>query len=338
MRSRQPCCLQFILSSAPPLIHPPRLGTLAKPLIASAYLLGVMLSCGLCAAAQTPDSTVAHPAQGAQTPGAQNVSPPNEPVHRGGFVPGHKRPLGDPVQIARGKTLFDISCRSCHGADLRGGDMGGPNLLRSQVAMSDISGELIVPIIQGSRQNMGMPAIGVNDADAHAVAAYVRSVIETIEEQGAPPSAGREVPSILIGSAIEGKAYFGAKCSGCHSVTGDFSRIAARMSDPKRLQDAWLAGGTRNEEEMPTGTAATARTVTATAILPSGETVQGKLVRVDDFLITIATADGSHRTIRRSGETPKVVIQDPLKIHRDLLSQYTDNDIHDVTAYLATLK
>ncbi len=38
--------------------------------------------------------------------------------------------------------------------------MGGPNLLRSQVALSDQDGELIVPIIQGSRQSMGMPAIG----------------------------------------------------------------------------------------------------------------------------------------------------------------------------------
>src|SRR6185312_6267759 len=119
----------------------------------------------------------------------------------GGFVPGQQRPPGDPVQIARGKTLYGIACTSCHGAYLRGGDLGGPNLLRSQVALSDQNGELIVPIIQGSRQNSGMPAIGLNDADANAVAAYVRSVIETIQEQGAPPSAGREPPSILIGNA-----------------------------------------------------------------------------------------------------------------------------------------
>ena len=75
----------------------------------------------------------------------------------GGFVPGQQRPPGDPAQIARGKTLYGISCTGCHGADLRGGDMGGPNLLRSQVALSDQDGELIVPIIQGSRQNTGMP-------------------------------------------------------------------------------------------------------------------------------------------------------------------------------------
>jgi cytochrome c oxidase cbb3-type subunit III len=259
-------------------------------------------------------------------------------MRRGGFVPGQKRPPGDPAQIARGKTLFAINCRGCHGADLRGGDLGGPNLLRSQVALSDRNGELIVPIIHGSRQNMGMPAIGLNDADANAAAAYVRSVIETIQQQGAPPSAGREAPSILIGNASEGKAYFATKCSGCHSATSDLSKIASRIPDPKRLQDAWLAGGTREEQEEPEAAASTRRTVTAAITLPSGETVEGKLVRVDEFLITLALADGSQKTFRRTGDFPNVVIHDPLKVHRDLLSQYTDNDIHDVTAYLVTLK
>src|SRR5438477_717420 len=98
----------------------------------------------------------------------------------GGFVPGQQRPPGDPVQIARGKTLYGIACTSCHGADLRGGDLGGPNLLRSQVALSDQNGELIVPIIQGSRQSAGMPAIPMSPEDAKATAAYVRSVMETI--------------------------------------------------------------------------------------------------------------------------------------------------------------
>jgi cytochrome c oxidase cbb3-type subunit 3 len=315
-----------------------RLNILAKLAITSTGLLLVLLSSAGIAETQTSQSKPAAPAPGAQTPGTQNVPPPNEPERRGGFVPGQKRPPGDPAQIARGKTLFAINCRGCHGADLRGGDLGGPNLLRSQVALSDRNGELIVRIIHGSRQKMGMPAIGLNDADANAVAAYVRSVIETIQEQGKPPSAGREPPSILIGNASEGKAYFATKCSGCHSATNDLSKIASRIPDPMRLQDAWLAGGTRQEEGEPEGAASTPRTVTATISLPSGETVEGKLVRIDDFLITLALADGSQKTFRRTGDTPNVVIHDPLKAHRDLLSQYSDRDIHDVTAYLVTLK
>ena len=158
-----------------------------------------------------PSGAQAPPAAGpvapnAQTPGTQNVAPPNEPVHRGGFVPGQKRPPEDPAQVSRGKTLYGINCRGCHGADLRGGDLGGPNLLRSQVALSDQHGELIVPIIHGARQNMGMPAIGLNDADANAIAAYVRSVIETIQSQGAPPS------------EREAAEHFGRKCQRRQSI------------------------------------------------------------------------------------------------------------------------
>jgi cytochrome c oxidase cbb3-type subunit 3 len=78
--------------------------------------------------------------------------------------------------------------------------------------------------------------------------------------------------------------------------------------------------------------------VTATVTLPTGETVAGTLVHQDEFLITLATADGAHRTFRRDGDTPHVEIHDPLKVHRDMLAQYTDKDIHDVTAYLVTLK
>ena len=83
---------------------------------------------------------------------------------------------------------------------------------------------------------------------------------------------------------------------------------------------------------------ASGRTVTATVTLPSGQAVEGKLVRVDEYLITLTLADGSQRSFRRTGDTPKVVIHDPLKAHRDLLPQYSDRDIHDVTAYLVTLK
>jgi cytochrome c oxidase cbb3-type subunit 3 len=256
----------------------------------------------------------------------------------GGFVPGQKRPPGDPAQIARGKTLFEINCRGCHGADLRGGDMGGPNLLRSQVALSDQDGELIVPIIEGSRQNMGMPAIPVSPDDAKAIAAYVRSVIETIGGQGKPPSLGREAPSILVGNASEGKTYFNVKCSGCHSATGDLKGIATRISDPKTLQTAWVAGISREELRESTPDAANTRTPTVTVTPPSGETVAGQLVEIDDFLVTVRLADGTERSFRRDGEIPKIIIHDPMKQHRDLLAEYTDKDIHDVTAYLVTLK
>jgi cytochrome c oxidase cbb3-type subunit III len=248
----------------------------------------------------------------------------------GGFVPGQTRPPVDPAVAARGKTLYGINCQGCHGADLRGGDMGGPNLLRSQVTLSDQSGELIVPIIQGARQAMGMPAIPLNLEDSNTVAAYVRSVIATIGKQGAPPSEQKPL-NIVVGNAGDGEAYFNMKCKSCHSPQSDLKGIASRISDAKALQNLWVAGGVHNgSNEGP---------MAAVAItLPSGEKVEGKLVRIDDFLVTVKLSDGAVRTFRRNGATPKVAVNDPLKIHKDLLPVYTDKDIHNVTAYLVTLK
>ena len=262
-------------------------------------------------------------------------APPQAPRKAGGFVPGQKRAAEDPAQVTRGKTLFDINCRACHGPDLRGGDMGGPNLLRSPAALTDINGEQIVPIIHGSRKDMGMPAIGLSDEDAKAVAAYVRSVIEMIGTQGKPPSS-KEPPSILVGNAAEGKSFFAAKCASCHSATGDLQGIASKITDNKLLQNTWLAGERTGRRGSPAEGEPVVPTVTVS--LPSGENVEGKLAKIDNFIVTVEQADGTSRSFRRDGDTPKVVVHNPLQAHRDMLPQYTDKDIHDVTAYLVTLK
>src|SRR5580704_146633 len=237
------------------------------------------------------------------------------PRRVGGFVPGQQRPPGDPAQIARGKTLYGINCTGCHGADLRGGDLGGPNLLRSQVALSDRDGELILPIIQGSRLDAGMPAIQMSPEDGKAVAAYVRSVLETIGRQGTPPSAGLAPPTVLVGKASAGQEYFNAKCISCHSSTGDLRGIATRIPDPKALQNRWVSGGAGGRRDAPSLDPRSARTVSVT--LPSGERAQGLLARIDDFVVSVALPDGTVRTFRRDGETPKVEVHDPLKAHRD---------------------
>jgi cytochrome c oxidase cbb3-type subunit 3 len=294
-------------------------------------LVAVLLGLTIAGAARlTAQETLPNspPAQGGRGGGGRRGG--------GGFVPGQQRPPGDPAQIARGKTLYGISCTSCHGSDLRGGDLGGPNLLRSQVALSDQDGELILPILQGSRESAGMPAISVSPADGKAIAAYVRSVLETIGRQGKPPSIGLAAPTVLVGNASEGQAYFAAKCSGCHSATGDLQGIATRIPDPKALQDLWVAGGRRGPAAPGTPNARTVVTVAITQ--PSGEKVEGTLVRIDDFVVTVGLADGTARSFRRNGDVPKVEVRDPMKSHRDMLAAYTDKDMHDVTAYLVTLK
>lgn len=263
-----------------------------------------------------------------------SAQPPQGARRQGGFVPGQQRPAGDPAEIARGKSIYGISCRVCHGADLRGGDMGGPNLLRSQTALIDREGEKIVPIIQGSLKNM--PAIPMSPEDAKAVASYVRSVLATIGGQGKPPTA-QEPATIVVGNAAEGKSFFAAKCATCHSATGDLKGIATRISDPRTLQNTWVAGGALGGRGGG-GQRSAASTVNATVSPQGSSPVNGRVIRIDDFIVTLELADGTSRSFRRDGDIPKVEIHDPLSAHREMLSMYTDKDMHDVTAYLVILK
>ena len=263
--------------------------------------------------------------------------------------PAQQRPAGDPTLIARGNTVYGIECRSCHGGDLRGGDLGGPNLLRSQVVLNDQEGELMHPIIAGSRQAQGMPAIKMSDEDVKAVSAYIHSVVATSRGQGAPPAGPPVVLNVLVGDSAAGQKYFSAKCSACHSPTGDLAGIGARMPDAMLLQNLWVAGGTAPRGGRGGGAGGTGaaraeapsrRDVTAVVTLPSGQKVEGRLERIDDFYITVTPEGGAgmERTFRRDGDVPKIEIRDPLEAHRNLLTVYTDKDIHDVTAFLATLK
>jgi len=246
------------------------------------------------------------------------------------FNSGEVRPKEDPAVVEHGKALYSVSCQACHGADLRGGDIGGPNLLRSRAALLDQHGENIVPIIQGGRQAMGMPKIGISIDESNAVAAYVRSVISTIGSQGTPP--GKEKPlDIVVGDAARGRAYFVAHCQSCHSPAGDLQSIAMKVSDPKALQAMWIRGG------ASTFGGASGQ-MTADLTMPSGRKVSGTVLQVDEFLITLKLTDGSMQSFPRRGAVPKVVLHDSRQAHKDLLLKYTDQDIHDVTAYMVTLK
>jgi cytochrome c oxidase cbb3-type subunit 3 len=253
--------------------------------------------------------------------------------------PAQQRPPGDPVLIAHGKTLYDVDCQSCHGADLRGNTQGGISLLRSQVVLSDQDGELMQPIIEGSRKSSGMPAINMTAADIKATATYIHSVVATEKGQGAPPAPGVEAPSALVGDATAGKVFFAAKCASCHSVTGDLQGYGTKYPDAKTAQNRWVSGGGGGRGRAGGGGGAPdARTVMVAVTLPSGESVQGALLLVDDFLVSLTQPDGTVRTFSRDGDVPKVEIKDPMQGHKTLLDTMKNKDMHDVTAYLESLK
>jgi cytochrome c oxidase cbb3-type subunit 3 len=181
-----------------------------------------------------------------------------------------------------------------------------------------------------------MPAIDLREDDVTAVAVYIHSVLATSRAQGAPPPGEAVTLNILVGDASAGAVYFDAKCGSCHSPTGDLQGIATRVPDPMQLQNLWVRGG--RELLLAADDVPGKRTMTAIVTTPAGARVEGRLDRVDDFTITLILADGTRRTFRRTGDVPKVEINDPLAIHKQLLQVYTDREMHNITAYLMSLK
>ena len=240
------------------------------------------------------------------------------------------RPPADPAVVERGKALYGVNCNFCHGSDARGGE-GGPNLLRSELVLNDKNGELITPVVANGRGEM--PPIKVTPAQVSEIATYIHSF-----RVGGYDISRMVPPSILVGDAKAGEAYFKTTCAGCHSVTGDLKAIGAKFSDPKLLQNGFLmpggGRGGRGGGESPFNVPPATVTVT----LAGGKKVEGRLGRIDDFIVTLTDADGAPRTFRRDGDTPKVEIHDPLQPHKDLFRKYTDKDIHNLTAYLVTVK
>jgi cytochrome c oxidase cbb3-type subunit 3 len=245
--------------------------------------------------------------------------------------------------LARGKGIYESNCAACHGIDLRGGQQGGPNLLRSQTVLSDKEGELIAPIVQGGRPNPPagappMPAFPFPPDDIKAVAEYLHSVLGQAGNQGRPPEGDLVPPEkALVGDASAGQAVFSARCATCHSVSGDLRAVASRVPDPRELQNLWVAGragGGRGGRGG--GTPGHPVTVTVTPV--SGPRLEGRLVRIDDFIVTLVQEDGSRRTFARNGSDPKVELKDPADAHRKLVPTLSDTEMHNVTAYLWTIK
>jgi mono/diheme cytochrome c family protein len=236
-----------------------------------------------------------------------------------------QRTPADAAVVAQGKQVYEVNCSFCHGSDARGGD-GGPNLIRSQLVLADDKGETIAPVIREGRAAQGMPKFEMSMEQIADIAAFLHS----FRVAGYDRSRNRP-QTIVVGDSAAGKIFFEAKCSSCHSATGDLAGIALRFEDPRTLQQRWLMsnGGRSGTPIAPPS---------AVITMPSGEKIEGRLMRVDDFTVSIVDAQGSWRSFRRQGAVPKVEIRDPLQGHKDLLPVYTDKDIHNVTAYLVTLR
>jgi mono/diheme cytochrome c family protein len=238
----------------------------------------------------------------------------------------------DPAAFERGAKAYTQNCAGCHGANARG-SVGAPDLVRSILVLDDEKGILIAPVLRDGRPDAGMPKLGLTDQQISDLVAWLH-----VQTYSAGHRTTYAFQDVLTGDAKKGEVYFNATCKGCHSPTGDLKGIGSRF-DAFALQARWLQprggrGGGRGG--APSSAAKSAISVTIT--LPSGEKISGTLDRIDDFNVSLKDSSGDYRSFTREGAVPKVEIHDPLKPHNDLLGKYTDPDIHNVTAYLVTLK
>jgi cytochrome c oxidase cbb3-type subunit 3 len=234
----------------------------------------------------------------------------------------------NPEAVERGGKVFVAQCGGCHGATAKGTNRA-PDLIRSLLVLDDEKGILIAPVIRNGRPDKGMPKLNLTEDQISDVVAWLH-----VQTFAADHRNTYLFLDALTGDPKKGEAYFNGagKCSGCHSPTGDLKGIGAKY-DAHDMQGRWL-----QPRSFGRGGGASKSTTTVTVTLPNGKVYTGTMDRLDDFNVALHDASGDYHSFDRNGNTPKVEVHDPLKVHTDMLRQYTDDDIHNVTAYLETLK
>lgn len=243
----------------------------------------------------------------------------------------------DPAAVERGAKAFATYCAGCHGPAAKGGP-GAPDLVRSVLVLDDEKGILIGPVIREGRPDKGMPKLGLTEQQISDVVAWLHLQTYSAGHRGT-----YTFQNIVTGDAKKGEAYFNGAghCNTCHSATGDLAGIASKY-DALSLQSRWLAPGESRARQRRGKASRASRggtTPTVTVTLADGKSFSGKLDHIDDFTVSLRDSDGNFRSFTRDGANPpQVKVVDPLKAHTDMLGKYTDADIHNVTAYLVTLK
>jgi cytochrome c oxidase cbb3-type subunit III len=281
--------------------------------------------------AAKPQEAGQSPTQEGAAPGAQKTGAQKESKPKGEFLA--VGPAPDPQAVERGQKLFVTSCAFCHGSNAKGGATG-PDLVRSVLVLHDEGmGKDIGPVILNGRPAKGMPKFDFSEDQIKDIAAFLRS-----RNQAAANRMDYKILNINTGDAKAGEAYFTAHCANCHSATGDLAHIASKYDAPA-LQNKFLYPAEHRREDIEGQPPDVKAEKTVTVGLPSGETVSGTLDHIDDFSVAVTDSSGEYHSFPIGGANGvRIEIRDPLKAHEELLKQYTDADMHNVLAYLETLK
>ena len=219
-----------------------------------------------------------------------------------------------------GRGLFQQNCSFCHGRDAMGGE-SGPDLTRSKLVQADVKGDKISEVVLNGRAPK-MPAFNLSSAELLSLAAWIHDqAVKAAAKKGG--RRGVDIADLQTGNLEAGRQYFNGPggCSKCHSPTGDLSGIASRYQ------------GLQLEERMLYPKDAKSQ---VTVTLPSGAKMTGTVAYRDEFTIGLRDADGAYHSWQTS--KVKFTIDDPVNAHVELFSKYTDDDIHNLMAYIQTLQ
>jgi cytochrome c oxidase cbb3-type subunit 3 len=224
-------------------------------------------------------------------------------------------------QINSGGALFQQNCAFCHGRDAGGGE-SGPDLTRSKLVSNDRTGNDIAAVIRNGRLDKGMPKFNLSEAEFTSLAAFVHSQQDKAMSQTGNRK-GVDVSDLQTGNADAGKKYFegAGTCSKCHSPTGDLAGVASRYEGLKLEQRMLYPRDVKSTVDVTTRHA---------------KTFSGVLAYQDEFTIALRDANGTYHSWNVRDVSYKV--NEPVKAHVELFDKYTDNDIHNLMAYIQTLR
>lgn len=220
-----------------------------------------------------------------------------------------------------GGGLFRQNCAFCHGRDAMGGETG-PDLTQSKLVQEDVNGDKISPVVKEGRIDKKMPAFNFSSQELLSLVAFIHGR-ETAAASQKGKRRGVEVSDLQTGNLQAGREYFNGAggCAKCHSPTGDLAGIATRYQ------------GLRLEERMLYPRDATSKVAVTAA---NGKTIEGTLAYRDEFVIGLKDADGTYHSwpVRNV----KFKVDSPIDAHVELFPKYSDDDIHNLMAYLQSLR
>ena len=275
---------------------------------------------------QTPPS-----AQPPAAPGAGRGQVPSGPRPNVGAADRHRV---DPAGADRGRKTYAAECVTCHGPSARGTERG-PNLIRSAIVLRDRYGNAIGPLLKkGHPMQTGASSAALTEAQIADLSHFIwQRINDTLRG-----SAAFEPGDVLVGDPKAGEAYFNGdgRCATCHSPTGDLAGYGKRFP-PVEIQQRFVFPNSTGGRGRGRAAGPSRQQVTVTVTLPDGSTSSGNLVSMDDFHVALRTGAGEYRSWART-PAMKIVKTEPLAAHVELLDRLTDKAMHDVVAYLETLK